>query len=134
MTTPENPRESQPSTPAPPTEPAAPAASAAPTGPASTAPATGTAPRRPWYRHVWVPVAGALVLVLLAFGSGFVAGQATSLFRVATVASGDGPAWGDGDDRGPGWRDGGSGHRDGMPGLPGQRGGDTDTDIDTDTE
>lgn len=119
------PNESRPMPPTAPTEPVAPAASA------SNAATTETAPRRPWYRHVWVPVVGALVLVLLAFGSGFVAGQASSLFRVATVASGDGPAWGDGDqgERSgmPGWRDGGPGRHD--RGLPGQRGGgDTDTE------
>jgi hypothetical protein len=130
--------EPRPSAPTAPTEPVPPAASAAPAGPSGPAGPTVTteaAPRRPWYRHVWVPVVGALVLVLLAFGSGFVAGQATSLFRVATVASGDGPAWGDGDrgDRSgmPGGRDGGPGWHDG--GLPGQH-GDTDTDSDTDTD
>lgn len=121
----------RPSAPTAPTEPVPPAPSAAP-APLTGAPATVTAidaePRRPWYRHVWVPVVGALALVLLAFSSGFVAGQATSLFGVATVASGDGPAWGDGDRGGmPGWRDGGPGQHDG--GLPGQRGG-----ADTDTE
>jgi hypothetical protein len=50
------------------------------------------------------------------------------------VASGDGPPWGDADDRGPGWRDGGPGQhggsmpgqpgQPGQPGMPGQRGGD----------
>jgi hypothetical protein len=123
-----------PSAPTAPTEPVAPAASAAPAppaGPPAGATAADAEPRRPWYRHVWVPVVGALVLALLAFGSGFVAGQATSLVRIATVASGDGPAWGDADrgDRSgmPGWGDGGPGRHDG--GMPGQRGGgDTDTE------
>ena len=124
--------EPRPSAPTAPTEPVPPAASAAP-APPSAAPAVDAGPRRPWYRHVWVPVVGALVLVLLAFGSGFVAGQATSLFRVAAVASSDGPPWGDADERGPGWRDGGPGRHDGgmpgQPGMPGQRGGgDTDTE------
>jgi hypothetical protein len=123
--------EPRPSAPTAPTEPVPPAASAATAGPAGPAATTEAAPRRPWYRHVWVPVVGALVLVLLAFGSGFVAGQASSLFRVAAVASSDGPPWGDADDRGPGWRDGGPGQHDGgmpgQPGMPGQRGGgDTD--------
>ena len=122
--------EPRPSAPTAPTEPLPPAASPA-AAPPSVATAADAAPRRPWYRHVWVPVVGALVLVLLAFGSGFVAGQATSLFRVATVASGDGPPWGDADERGPGWRDGGPGEhgggmpgQPGQPGMPGQRGGD----------
>jgi hypothetical protein len=112
--------------------------------PAAQAPAsaeTTEARRRPWYRHVWVPVVGALVLAFLAFGSGFVAGQGTSLFRAVTVSSGDGPAWGDGDDRGngrgngtPGWRDGGPGASDRAPGHHKDRNTDTDTDTDTDTE
>lgn len=109
--------------------------------PLSDDPADSPAPRRPWYRHVWVPVVGALVLALLAFGSGFVAGQATWLFRAATVSSGDAPAWGDRDADGrdggvPGWRDGGPGRHGGdMSGLPGQRGGgDSDSDSDSDTQ
>jgi hypothetical protein len=115
----------RPSAPTAPTEPVAPEASAAPVGPAGpggSAVASESAPRRPWYRHVWVPVVSALVLVLLAFGSGFVAGQVTSAFRAATVASGDGPAWGDGEhgERGdgmPGHRGSGPGQDDGdMPG------------------
>lgn len=92
--------------------PSTPAASTAATAPAASV-TDAAPPRRPWYRHVWVPVAGALVLVLLAFGSGVVAGQAMTWFGVATAASDD--------DGMPGWRDGGPGHDDRGPGLPGPR-------------
>jgi hypothetical protein len=105
--------------------------------PAAQGPMPAQTRRRPWYRHVWVPVVGALVLVFLAFGSGFVAGQGTSLFRAVTVSSGEGPAWGDGDGRGdgrgngrddgrPGWRDGGPGASDRAPGHLKDRNTDTE--------
>jgi len=100
------------------------------------APAKTTEARhRPWYRHVWVPVVGALVLAFLAFGSGFVAGQGTSLFRAVTVSSGDGPAWGDREGRGngmPGRGDDGPGASDRAPGHHKDR--DTHPHADTDTD
>lgn len=129
----------QPATPTGPTEPVAPAASAAPTPPAPAGPTAAVAdtppPRRHWYRHVWVPVAGALVLAMLAFGSGFVAGQGASVLGALTASVDDGS----GEGRGPGHGDGIPGPRDGGPGshergpgprddaMPGQR-DDTDTE------
>ncbi|MGR2752650.1 hypothetical protein [Agromyces arachidis] len=88
----------------------APADQTAPTAPAPSASPDRTTARRPWYRQLWVPVAAALVLMVLAFGSGFVAGQAASLLGVDTVAAASGA-----DDDGP--RDGGP-DRDGRPGGP----------------
>lgn len=124
----------RPPTPTGPTEPVPPAASAAPATPAGPpAGETATGPRRPWYRHVWVPVAGALVLVLLAFGSGFVAGQGAAVFGALTASADDGPGSGEGhvrghSDGGPGSRDGGPGSHERGPGsrdggIPGQREG-----------
>jgi hypothetical protein len=57
----------------------------------------------PWYRRVWVIVVGAVVIAVLSFGSGFIAGNAASLF--------------DGLFGGPtrGMIDGGPGFRDGVP-------------------
>lgn len=34
----------------------------------------------PWYRRVWVLVVGAVLIAVLSFGSGFIAGNAASLF------------------------------------------------------
>ena len=57
----------------------------------------------PWYRRVWVIVVGAVLIAVLSFGSGFIAGSAASLF--------------DGLFGGPtrGLIDGGPGFRDGVP-------------------
>ena len=47
---------------------------------ASAAPGTPPADHVPWYRRAWVLAVGAVLLALLCFASGFVAGNAASLF------------------------------------------------------
>jgi len=69
----------------------------------ASAPPAQPADRIPWYRRVWVLVLGAVLIAVLSFGSGFIAGNAASLF--------------DGLFGGPtrGMIDGGPGFRDGVP-------------------
>jgi hypothetical protein len=69
----------------------------------ASAPSAEPADHVPWYRRVWVIVAGAVLIAVLSFGSGFIAGSAASLF--------------DGLFGGPtrGMIDGGPGFRDGAP-------------------
>lgn len=48
-------------------------------------PASTDAPpaeKAPWYRRAWVLAVAAVLLAVLSFGSGFIAGNAASLFRV----------------------------------------------------
>lgn len=91
--------------------PGTPAGTAPPVASNPPAPRDGT----PWYRRVWVLALGAVLLALLSFAGGFVAGNATALFNGVVGVSDDGPA-------GPGWMDGdrpdgpGFGGRDGFPG------------------
>ena len=59
-----------------PFEPAAGAGDAAGTPAAPVAPTD----HAPWYRRAWVLAVGAVLLALLSFGAGFVAGNAASLF------------------------------------------------------
>ncbi len=80
-------------------------------GPTAAA-APPTEPVR-WYRRAWVIVVGAVLIAVLSFGIGFVAGNAASLFDALF----GGPGRGAIDER-PGFPDGGP--RDGdVPGLPG---------------
>src|SRR5215207_5518933 len=90
-----------------PTEPLPPAASSAPAGArpfsdtASPAGPQGT----PWYRRAWAIAVAAVLLAVLAFGSGFVAGNAASLFDGLIGGPGagfDGPRFPDGERRGDG--------------------------------
>ena len=80
--------------------------------------------RTPWYRRAWVLAIGALLLALLSFASGFVAGNAAALFNgIAGVPAGGptGPGWLDGDNDGDGF--GGPGRPGfGDRGIPGQDG------------
>jgi len=72
----------------------------------------------PWYRRLWVLVAGGVLLVLLSFTGGFAAGSASSLLNgILGVPSGS--QGGPGFDGGPGQFPG-----DGQPpqGGPGQGG------------
>lgn len=91
----------------------------APGTPAGAAPPTATtttpvAPERtPWYRRVWVLAVGAVLLALLSFAGGFVAGNAAALFNGVFGVSTGGPT-------GPGWMDGdgdGFGPGSGRPGF-----------------
>lgn len=90
----------------------------APGTPASAAPPTATttpvAPEHtPWYRRVWVLAVGAVLLALLSFAGGFVAGNAAALFNGVFGVSTGGPT-------GPGWMDGdgdGFGPGSGRPGF-----------------
>lgn len=90
----------------------------APGTPAGAAPPTATttpvAPEHtPWYRRVWVLAVGAVLLALLSFASGFVAGNAAALFNGVFGVSTGGPT-------GPGWMDGdgdGFGPGSGRPGF-----------------
>ena len=136
------------STPTAPTDPITPAADAPPpmfhpapaasapapapgqATPAGAAPPVSTAPERmPWYRRVWVLAVGAVLLALLSFAGGFVAGNAAALFDgVFGVPTGvpSGPGWmddGDGDGFGPGRP--GFGDRGEMPGMDGTEDGTT---------
>lgn len=108
-----------------------PAAATAPIPPAAdTHPPLFHAPREgaPWYRRAWVLAIGAVLLALLSFAGGFVAGNAAALFSGVVGVSDDGPT-------GPGRMDGdrrdgpGFGGRDGFPG----RGGGDPTDGTTST-
>ena len=98
-----------------------------PASPTPTAGATPPAPdQTPWYRHVWVLAVGAVLLALLSFAGGFVAGNAAALFNgVFGVSTGvpSGPGWmdDDGDGFGPGGRPG-FGDRGEMPGMDGDEG------------
>lgn len=89
----------------------------APTTPAGATPPTGSTPtvapeRTPWYRRVWVLAVGAVLLALLSFAGGFVAGNAAALFNGVFGVSTGGPT-------GPGWMDDdGDGFGPG-PGRPG---------------
>ncbi|GAA1508312.1 hypothetical protein BJ978_001323 [Agromyces terreus] len=69
----------------------------------------------PWYRRLWVLIAGAALLVLLSFAGGFAVGSAGSLLGAVTDTQG-----------GPGPLEGGPGQfpGDGQPpqGGPGERG------------
>lgn len=91
--------------------PGTPAGAARPVASNPPAPRDGT----PWYRRAWVLALGAVLLALLSFAGGFVAGNAAALFNGVVGVSDDGPA-------GPGWMDGdrpggpGFGDRDGFPG------------------
>ncbi|HEU4466511.1 MAG TPA: hypothetical protein VFR98_08280 [Agromyces sp.] len=90
----------------------------APGTPAGAAPPTATttpvAPEHtPWYRRVWVLAVGAVLLALLSFAGGFVAGNAAALFNGVFGVSTGGPT-------GPGWMDGdgdGFGPGSGRPGF-----------------
>ena len=99
--------------PIPPTEGAAspPAGSTPPPPPFQPAPPAGPAEapasRTPWYRRAWVLAAGAVLLAVLSFGSGCIAGGATSLAQTLSspVQGGmpgghGGPGFGDSSDRG----------------------------------
>ena len=81
----------------------------------TSAPSARPADHVPWYGRVWVLVVGAVLLAVLSFGSGFIAGNAVSLFRVlgggpGTTSFQDGPGSFDGRlpdgsvPGGPGWR------------------------------
>ncbi|GGI46275.1 hypothetical protein GCM10010932_13780 [Agromyces flavus] len=105
-----------------------PAPGSPPTGAGAVPPAAAT-PREPqrtsWYRRAWVLAIGALILALLCFASGFVAGNAAALFNgIAGVPAGGptGPGWmdDDGDGFGPGRPDFGD------RGFPGQDDGTDD--------
>lgn len=87
----------------------------APGGAPVAASAAPTAETAPWYRRVWVLAVGAVLIAVLSFGSGFVAGNVASAFRgllggPGTGLVGHGPALpggpqfgdGDGDGDGPG--------------------------------
>ncbi|KRE23102.1 hypothetical protein [Agromyces sp. Soil535] len=67
----------------------------------ASAPSAPPADHVPWYRRVWVLVVGAVLIAVLAFGSGFIAGNAASLFDGLLGV----PTRGMIDD-GPGFRDG----------------------------
>jgi hypothetical protein len=97
-----------PNTSPPPVASSAPVASGVTQG---TPPAAST----PWYRRAWVLAVAVALLAVLSFGSGFVAGNATSLFRLlgggpGTTSFSDRPGSFDGrlpdGDRpgGPGWQ------------------------------
>ena len=81
----------------------------------ASAPSARTADHVPWYRRVWVLAVAAVLLAVLSFGSGFIAGNAASLFRVlvggpGTTSFQDGPGSFDGRlpdgsvPGGPGWQ------------------------------
>ena len=68
----------------------------------------------PWYRTAWVIVVGAVLIAVVSFGIGFVAGNAASLFDGLF----GGPGRGAIDER-PGFPDGGPRGDGDVPGLPG---------------
>lgn len=85
--------------------------------PATAGPSTQAAPPAepvPWYRRVWVIVVGAVLIAVLSFGIGFIAGNAASLFDDLF----GGPGRGAIDER-PGFPDGGPRGDGDFPGLPG---------------
>lgn len=101
---------------------ATPPAYTAPTVPvtpaSSTEAPTGAPPadRAPWYRRAWVLIVGAVLLALLSFGSGFIAGSAVSLFDGLFGGASRGVI-----DGGPGFPDGvrpGDGQLPPFPGDP----------------
>jgi hypothetical protein len=87
-------------------------------GPAASGPSTQVAPPTepvPWYRRAWVIVVAAVLIAVLSFGIGFIAGNAASLFGGLF----GGPGRGAIDER-PGFPDDGPRGGDGdFPGLPG---------------
>ena len=86
-------------------------------GPAAAGPTAPAAPPTapvPWYRRAWVIVVGAVLIAVLSFGIGFVAGNAASLFDGLF----GGPGRGAIDER-PGFPDGGPRGDGDVPGLPG---------------
>lgn len=56
-------------------------AATVPTQPVAPAGGEPPAGATPWYRRAWVLAAGAVLLAVLSFGSGFVAGNVASAFR-----------------------------------------------------
>ena len=86
---------------------------ASPAGGAGPAAAPPTEPVR-LYRRAWVIVVGAVLIAVLSFGIGFVAGNAASLFDALF----GGPGRGAIDER-PGFPDGGPRGDGDVPGLPG---------------
>jgi hypothetical protein len=104
-----------PTTPIPPAPPATPVrqSTQTPAPPAATAPPAAAS--APWYRRAWVLAVAAGLLAVLSFGSGFVAGNAASLFGgllggPGTASFQDGPGSFDGRlpdgsvPGGPGWQ------------------------------
>ena len=84
-----------------------------PASTAQTAPAAPTTPpaATPWYRRAWVLAVAAVLIAVLSFASGFVAGNAAALFN---RLGGPGTSL-----DGPGFPDGvrpGDGHRPRFPG------------------
>lgn len=78
--------------------PGAPVAPAAATPPSDAAPSAGPQ-GTPWYRRAWAIAVAAVLLAVLSFGSGFVAGNAASLFDGLIGGPGtgfDGPRFPDG--------------------------------------
>ncbi|MBM7506141.1 hypothetical protein ACFPER_03415 [Agromyces aurantiacus] len=101
-----------------------------PAGDTPTAALPPAAARTPWYRRAWVLAIAAVILALLSFAGGFVAGNAAALFNgVLGVPAGGAtpPGWSDGDLDGDGFGPGrpGFGDRDSLPGQ-----GDFDGDGD----
>lgn len=84
--------------PAPGTIPPAYTAPTVPVAPASAASAASPAEQPPWYRRAWVLAVGAVLIAVLSFASGFVAGNATALFNRlgGPSTSIDGPRFPDG--------------------------------------
>ena len=103
-----------------PPQPFQPSADASAAGGAGQAPAgppsqsAAPAGPEPWYRRVWVLVVGAVLIGVLSFGIGFVAGNAASLFGGLL----GGPGRGLIADR-PGFPDGGGPGDGDFPGMPG---------------
>lgn len=98
-----------------PTAPTTPLPPAASTPVAEGATQGTLAASTPWYRRAWVLAIAVALLAVLSFGSGFVAGTATSLFRLlgggpGTTSFTDGPGTFDGRlpdgvlPGGPGWQ------------------------------
>lgn len=84
--------------PAPGTIPPAYTAPTVPVAPASAASAASPAQQPPWYRRAWVLAVAAVLMAVLSFASGFVAGNATALFNRlgGPGTSIDGPRFPDG--------------------------------------
>jgi hypothetical protein len=95
---------------------ATPPAYTSPTVPVTSVPSDAPhVEKAPWYRRAWVLAVAAVLLAVLSFGSGFIAGNAVSLFRVLSGGPGttsfqDGPGSFDGRlpdgsvPGGPGWQ------------------------------